>query len=174
MTNRRQLRLLSVPTAALAAVLALGACAQPTTEPADQTDTPRNDTPRDDYAGNAVRAVGDSFTIKTVGAPIQVEVVAAGTGEPCGRERRALVHYVGTFPDGRRFDGSRESGSPFAFRVGRGEVIDGWDLVAAQMRKGDRWNVVLPPEVAYGRRGSPPVIPPNATLHFDMEMVDFR
>ena len=81
------------------------------------------------------------------------------------------IHYTGWLPDGTVFDSSRGTGRPYKFNVGSG-VIAGWSEAAQHMGLGDRLKVTIPPQLAYGKRGSPPVIPAEATLIFEMEMVD--
>ncbi len=102
--------------------------------------------------------------------PIRVEILAAGEGEVCGNGNNASVHYIGTLENGTQFDASRPNGLPFTFRVGSGTVIAGWDLVAAKMKQGDRWKVVIPWQLAYGEHASGP-IPARANLVFDMELM---
>lgn len=84
------------------------------------------------------------------------------------------VHYTGKFPDGRVFDSSVPRGQPFEFKVGAGNVIRGWDEGIIQLTKGQKAELICPPEFAYGARGAGGVIPPNATLHFDVEVIDFK
>jgi len=104
--------------------------------------------------------------------PILVEIIASGGGQrPLGGDRVSM-HYVGTFPDGRKFDSSRDRGAPFQFALGRGMVIRGWDLVGAAMSVGDRWSVTIPYQLAYGEGGHPAGIPPRADLVFDMELLE--
>ncbi|XP_053670925.1 peptidyl-prolyl cis-trans isomerase Fkbp12 [Anopheles nili] len=83
----------------------------------------------------------------------------------------AVVHYTGTLDDGTVFDSSRTRGKPFQFAVGKGEVIRGWDEGVAQMSVGQRVKLVCSPDYAYGSRGHPGVIPPNARLTFDVELL---
>ena len=102
---------------------------------------------------------------------IAVEVISTGAGGRPIRGQKVATHYVGTFPDGKQFDSSRKRGSPFAFSVGAGEVIKGWDLVLSEMQVGDRWKVTIPFQLAYGEQGHPAGIPPRQTLIFDMELL---
>jgi len=82
------------------------------------------------------------------------------------------IHYVGKLEDGTVFDSSRARGAPFEFVLGETEVIDGWEMLISTMALGERCDLVIPPEYAYGEAGLPPIIPENATLTFDVELMD--
>ena len=97
--------------------------------------------------------------------------VKVGTGPAVKSGDLVTVHYVGTLPGGKEFDSSKPSGQPFAVQVGAGRVIRGWDIGLIGMQAGGVRRLVIPPEEAYGEKGAPPVIPPNATLRFEVELL---
>jgi FKBP-type peptidyl-prolyl cis-trans isomerase len=98
--------------------------------------------------------------------------IEAGSGAQATAGKTVKVHYTGKFPDGKVFDSSVPRGEPLAFTLGAGRVIKGWDEGIALMKVGGKAQLVIPPELAYGTRGAGGVIPPNATLVFDVELVD--
>lgn len=99
-----------------------------------------------------------------------IEELEAGSGAEAKAGDTVEVHYTGRFQDGREFDASRGRG-PFTFTLGRGEVIKGWDRGVAGMRVGGRRRLTVPPELAYGSRGFAGLIPPMATLVFEVELL---
>lgn len=110
-------------------------------------------------------------TLVTTESGLQYEDIVEGTGAMPQKGQRVTVHYTGTLEDGTQFDSSRDRGRPFSFTIGVGQVIKGWDEGVASMRVGGQRKLVIPPELGYGARGAGGVIPPNATLLFDVELI---
>jgi FKBP-type peptidyl-prolyl cis-trans isomerase FkpA len=104
-----------------------------------------------------------------------------GSGNEAVAGRQVTVHYTGWLYDqaradhkGKKFDSSRDHGEPFAFRLGAGQVIRGWDQGVAGMKVGGKRTLTIPPQMGYGSRGAGDDIPPNATLLFEVELLDVR
>jgi FKBP-type peptidyl-prolyl cis-trans isomerase len=105
---------------------------------------------------------------------MQIEELKPGTGDEAKAGHSVTVHYVGTLTDGSKFDSSRDRGQGFTFKLGAGQVIRGWDQGVAGMKVGGVRKLTIPPELAYGTRGYPPVIPPNSTLVFEVELLGVK
>ncbi|PWN19532.1 FK506 binding protein [Microstroma glucosiphilum] len=103
---------------------------------------------------------------------VTVETISAGDGKNFPKSGdKVSMHYVGTLQDGSKFDSSRDRGSPFQTQIGVGQVIKGWDEGVPQLSLGQKANLICTPDYAYGPRGYPPVIPANATLKFEVELL---
>ena len=100
--------------------------------------------------------------------------IEAGTGAQAAAGKSVSVHYTGKFQDGKVFDSSIPRGEPLTFPLGRGNVIKGWDEGIALMKVGGKAQLIIPPNLAYGETGAGGVIPPNATLVFDVELVSVQ
>src|SRR5262245_27814130 len=103
---------------------------------------------------------------------LEITDIRVGTGKEAQKGSSVTVHYVGTLTDGKKFDSSRDRGQTFDFLLGAGQVIQGWDRGVAGMRVGGLRKLQIPPELGYGPLGFPPVIPKNATLIFEVELVN--
>jgi len=105
---------------------------------------------------------------------LQIEVLAEGTGD---REVKSgdqiSVHYTGTLVDGTKFDSSLDRGQPFTFTIGLNQVIQGWEQGLLEMKVGEKRKLTIPSDLAYGEQGSGSIIPPNAVLVFEVELVSF-
>jgi peptidylprolyl isomerase len=102
---------------------------------------------------------------------LQVTDTVLGTGAEAVAGKRVSVHYTGRLLTGRKFDSSLDRGQPFQFTLGAGQVIRGWDQGVAGMKVGGKRSLVIPPHLGYGASGAGGVIPPNATLVFDVELL---
>ena len=100
-----------------------------------------------------------------------IEDIETGSGTEAEKGRRISVHYTGRLADGSKFDSSLDRGQPFEFKLGAGQVIRGWDEGFGGMKEGGKRKLTIPPEMGYGARGAGGVIPPNATLVFEVELL---
>jgi FKBP-type peptidyl-prolyl cis-trans isomerase len=103
---------------------------------------------------------------------LQTEDLVVGSGTAANTGDQVTVHYTGWLQDGTKFDSSLDSGQPYTFTLGAGGVIPGWEQGIPGMKVGGKRRLTIPPDLAYGAQGYPPVIPPNATLIFEVELLD--
>jgi len=116
-------------------------------------------------------ALSDSQAPITTHSGLKYIDLQEGTGATPQPGQKVVVHYTGTLEDGTKFDSSRDRGKPFEFNIGVGQVIQGWDEGVGSMKVGGRRQLIIPPNLGYGARGAGGVIPPNATLIFDVELL---
>lgn len=110
---------------------------------------------------------GSSYDIQGM----KVETLKQGTGQEAKSGNTVTVNYVGTLQDGTKFDSSIDRGQPFQFTLGQNSVIQGWELGVIGMKVGEKRRLTIPPELAYGSQGAGGVIPPNATLVFEIDLL---
>ncbi len=111
---------------------------------------------------------------KMTDSGLKYEDLAEGEGPAAAPGQKVSVHYTGWLTDGRKFDSSVDRNEPFSFPLGRGTVIRGWDEGVAGMKVGGRRRLTIPPQLGYGARGAGGVIPPNATLVFEVELLEIQ
>lgn len=153
-----------LPLAILAA-LTVSACTSSdnasTPKPATQTQTPATSS-------------SVSGAARTTPSGLIIETLATGSGAAAARGDKVSVHYTGWLTNGTKFDSSRDRNEPFSFRLGTGEVIPGWDEGVAGMQPGGKRRLTVPAQLAYGARGVGGVIPPNAVLVFEVELLGIQ
>ena len=105
---------------------------------------------------------------------LEYEDTLVGDGDEARAGQKVVVHYTGRLTDGTKFDSSRDRVQPFEFVLGAGQVIEGWDQGIEGMKVGGKRTLTIPPKLGYGRRGAPPKIPGNATLVFEVELMNIK
>jgi FKBP-type peptidyl-prolyl cis-trans isomerase len=100
--------------------------------------------------------------------------VSVGTGREARPGDTVIVHYVGSLVGGKKFDSSRDRGQPLEVKLGQGQLIKGFERGVVGMKVGGTRQLTIPPELGYGRKGQPPIIPPNATLNFELELLGVK
>jgi len=163
------------------AALALTGCAkltEPPKEEAIQAEAPQAAASATAQP-SATAAAKPAETQKPAEAPpsnekLAIKDLVVGKGTEAKTGDAVKVHYVGTLPDGKEFDSSKKHNQPFDFELGAGRVIKGWDQGVAGMKIGGKRKLTVPPSLGYGARGFPPVIPPNATLIFEVELLEVK
>lgn len=124
-------------------------------------------------AGEKAGGKKEGEKVKTESGLEYVDLVV-GTGQEAKSGHTATVHYTGWLLDGKKFDSSVDRNDPFSFRVGGGQVIKGWDEGVAGMKVGGKRKLTIPSHLGYGARGAGGVIPPNATLTFEVELLGLK
>ena len=127
-------------------------------------------------AANTLQEISQMSSEKTITTPsgLQYVDVVVGKGDSPVPGNTVVVHYTGKLTNGNVFDSSVERGKPFAFKIGVGQVIKGWDEGVMTMKVGGKRTLTIPPDLAYGKSGAGGVIPPDSTLIFDVELLEIK
>lgn len=155
-------------TAIVAAIFAAGCAGETETDTAAEGSAAATEESAMSETGGPPPVTGDTTT---TASGLQLIAIEDGGGAMAQQGQVVRVHYTGYLTDGTKFDSSVDRGEPFTFPLGRGRVIRGWDEGLALMRVGDKRRLIIPPELGYGDRGAGGVIPPGATLVFDVEFL---
>jgi FKBP-type peptidyl-prolyl cis-trans isomerase FkpA len=162
--NVSMLRFLVVIVVLAGAALLFAQTKKPAQAPAAVSPTPAKPAGPDQISGKP----------KTTASGVYYWDTKVGTGKEATVGRNVSVHYTGWLTNGKKFDSSRDRDEPFDFVLGAHQVITGWDEGVVGMKVGGKRQLRIPPAAGYGTRGAPPVIPPNATLVFDVELLEVR
>lgn len=160
----------------------LAGCTEPAPEtPSEQytqTETTKTtvETPAETPAKTTSSNPSKTMTQRTPESVTELEIttIKEGTGAPAKAGDRVLVHYTGTFLDGKKFDSSRDRNDPFSLTLGAQQVIEGWDTGLQGMKVGELRNLLIPYEMAYGESGFPGAIPPKTPLMFEVELLEIQ
>ncbi len=164
---------------ALTLLLALG-CAGTEKTGEGETETETEAGAMDETMGEGMEKPAEAGITQATGDTVTTESglkyvdITVGEGEAPQAGQQCMMHYTGWLTDGTKFDSSRDRGTPFPFPLGMGRVIKGWDEGVASMKVGGRRMLIIPPELGYGPRGAGGVIPPDATLIFDVELLEIK
>ena len=137
----------------------------------DEEASPTPTVPATQAAGGPPAVSGEPTVTPSGLRYIDIEV---GSGDSPQTGQTVVVHYTGWLADGTKFDSSVDRGQPFSFTIGTGRVIEGWDEGVATMKVGGKRRLIIPAELGYGAGGYPPVIPANAELIFDVELLEIK
>jgi peptidylprolyl isomerase len=146
----------------------------PITNPLPQDQMILAQQPESPTPGNSSMESRSNDNVITTPSGLKYTDLVEGTGATPQRGQTVVVHYTGTLENGTKFDSSRDRNRPFEFTLGIGQVIRGWDEGISTMKVGGRRTLIIPPELGYGSRGAGGVIPPNATLIFDVELLGIK
>jgi FKBP-type peptidyl-prolyl cis-trans isomerase FklB len=157
-----------------AMVLILTSCGEKTEEKAAETTQPTPEVAEVAPAPveNIVKTVVEKPVAVTTESGLIYEILVSSNGTSPAPTSMVTTHYHGTLMDGTVFDSSVDRGEPIQFGVN--QVILGWQEALVMMKKGEKWKLTIPPHLAYGEAGAPPSIGPNATLQFEVELIDFQ
>ncbi len=174
--SKRSILLVSIALLLIAAGLSAGCSKPATTENTTGTEQSQS-TPEESPETTAPEAATPDEFPKAEAKDVNkliIKDVKVGTGAEATPGKSVTVNYTGWLTDGTKFDSSKDSGQPFVFPLGAGQVIKGWDEGVAGMKVGGKRILVIPPDKGYGEQGAGGVIPPNATLVFTVELLDVQ
>lgn len=127
-----------------------------------------------DKTNESIQSTDEGDKVNTTDSGLEYVDTVVGNGDSPKQGDKVVVHYTGTLEDGTKFDSSVDRGTPFEFTIGVGQVIRGWDEGVMSMQVGGKRTLTIPADLAYGDRGAGSVIPPNATLVFDVELIEIK